>query len=287
MQSLREIRRRIRSVKNTQQITKAMEMVAAAKLRKAQDAAENARPYAEQMKEIVSRLVGAMPNMQHPLVEQREVKNSGFLVIAADRGLCGGYNTGLLRFTAGQIKEQDKAQILAVGKKARDYFRRRQYNLYTTHLDIEDYPEWKRIQQIGQEAVEGFTSGEYDELFLVYTEFVNAIRQIPRIVKLLPMEPAVDEQEEKKGGAKALYHFEPDEETIIDRFLPKYIESLVYHAMLEAKASEHGARMSAMGSATENAQEMIDSLTIVLNRARQAVITQEILEISNTAMAMD
>ena len=286
MKSLREIRRRIRSVKSTQQITKAMEMVAAAKLRKAQDAAENARPYAEQMKEIISRLVGAMPNMQHPLVEQREVKNSGFLVVAADRGLCGGYNTGLLRFAAGNIKDKDKTQIIAVGKKARDYFRRREYNLYSAHLDIEDYPEWKRVQQIGQEGVESFSSGECDELYLVYTEFVNAMRQIPRIVKLLPMEPVKEEQDAQKG-AKALYHFEPDEEAIIDKFLPKYIESLVYHAMLEAKASEHGARMTAMGSATENAQEMIDSLTIVLNRARQAVITQEILEISNTAMAME
>lgn len=286
MKSLREIRRRIRSVKSTQQITAAMEMVAAAKLKKAQDAAESARPYAEQMKAIISRLVGAMPNMKHPLVEQREVKNSGFLVIAADRGLCGGYNTGLLRFAAGHIKNKETAQILAVGKKSQNYFKRRQYNLYTSHIDIEDYPEWKRIQQIGQDAVESFTSGECDELFLVYTEFVNAMRHIPRIVKLLPMEPVKEEQEGKKG-AKALYNFEPDEEAIIENFLPKYIESLVYHAMLEAKASEHGARMSAMGSATENAQEMIDSLTIVLNRARQAVITQEILEISNTALAME
>lgn len=286
MKSLREIRRRIRSVKSTQQITAAMEMVAAAKLRKAQEAAESARPYAEQMKGIISRLVGAMPNLKHPLVEQREVKNSGFLVIAADRGLCGGYNTGLLRFAAGHIKDKDKAQILAVGKKSRDYFKRRHYNLYASHVDLEDKPDLKRVQKIAQEAVESFSSGECDELFLVYTEFINTIRQIPRIVKLLPMEPVIEEQEETKG-AKALYNFEPDEEIIIDKFLPKYIESLVYHSMLEAKASELGARMTAMGAATENAQEMIDSLTIVLNRARQAVITQEILEISNTAMAME
>ncbi|PKM83761.1 MAG: ATP synthase F1 subunit gamma [Firmicutes bacterium HGW-Firmicutes-13] len=286
MKSLREIRRRIRSVKNTQQITKAMEMVAAAKLRKAQERAEAARPYAEQMKAIISRLVSHMPNLQHQLLEKREVKNTGYLVIAADRGLCGGYNTGLLRFASGHIKDKNTDQILTIGKKARDYFRRRQYNLYAVHLDMEDQPGVKKVKDISQEAIKGFTDGNYDELYLAYTEFVNVVRQVPRIVKLLPMEPQIEEQEEVKKGAKALYTFEPGEEVIIDSFLPKYIEGLVYHAILEAKASEYGAKMTAMGSATENAQEMIESLTIVLNRARQATITQEILEICNTALAL-
>lgn len=285
MKSLREIRRRIRSVKNTQQITRAMEMVAAAKLRKAQERAEAARPYAEQMKSIIARLVGHMPNLQHQLVEQREVQNTGYLVIASDRGLCGGYNASLLRHAAGHIKDPNKTKVLAVGKKARDYYRRRQFNLYATHLDMEDYPDLRRVKQISEEAVKGFVEQDYDELYLVYNEFINAVRQQPRIVKLLPMEPAQGQEEEKKG-AKALYAFEPDEETVIENFLPKYIQSLIYHALLEAKASEHGARMTAMGAATDNADEMIQKLTIVLNRARQASITQEILEICNTALAL-
>ncbi len=290
MKSLREIRRRIKSVKSTQQITKAMEMVAAAKLRRAQDSAEASRPYAEQMQGIVTRLVSHMPNLKHELVEQREVKNTGLLVITADRGLCGGYNSSVLRFASKSIQDQEKAHIIAVGKKARDYFRRRQYNLLADHLDMDDQPELKRVKEIGQEAITGFTDGTYDELYLVYTEFVNVVRHIPRAVKLLPMEPEAEKAEgkkaEEKKGAKAVYTFEPGEEEIIANLLPKYIESLIYHALLESKASEHGARMTAMGSATDNAQEMIDSLTIVLNRARQASITQEILEICNTALAL-
>ncbi len=286
---LREIRRRVRSVKNTQQITRAMEMVAAAKLRRAQERAESSRPFSEKMKEIVSRLVSHMPNLKHELVEQREVKNSGFLVITADKGLCGGYNSGLLRFATSHIKDKNTAQIIAVGKKARDYYRNREYQLYSTHLDMEDAPDYRRVKDLGQEAVQGFRDESYDELFLVYTEFINAARHEPRIVKLLPMEPVAEEAEEKeeKKGAKNLYTFEPDEETIIDNLLPKYIDNLIYHAILEAKASEHGARMTAMRNATDNADEMIDNLTLQLNRARQAVITQEILEVSNAAMAMD
>lgn len=289
MKALREIRRRVRSVKNTQQITRAMEMVAAAKLRRAQERAESARPYAEQMKGIVSRLVSHMPNLQHELVEKREVKNSGYLVIAADRGLCGGYNSGLLRFATSYMEDPAKTKITAVGKKVRDYYRRRNYELFSTHLDIEDYPEWRRIKNIGQEVVQGFREEEFDELFLVYTEFINPARHDPRIVKLLPMEPVSEEpgKEEEKKGAKALYSFEPDEATIIHTLLPKYIENLIYHALLEAKASEHAARMSAMRNATDNADEMIESLTMQLNRARQASITQEILEVSNAAMAAE
>jgi len=289
MKALREIRRRVRSVKNTQQITRAMEMVAAAKLRKAQERAESARPYAEQMKGIVSRLVSHMPNLQHELVEQREVKNSGYLVIAADRGLCGGYNSGLVRFATSYMEDPAKTKVTAVGKKVRDFYRRRNYELFSTHLDIEDYPEWRRIKNIGQEVVQGFREEEFDELFLVYTEFISPARQEPRIVKLLPMEPVSEEaeKEEEKRGAKALYSFEPDEATIIQSLLPKYIENLIYHALLEAKASEHAARMSAMRNATDNADEMIDSLTMQLNRARQASITQEILEVSNAAMTAE
>ncbi len=289
MKALREIRRRVRSVKNTQQITRAMEMVAAAKLRKAQERAESARPYAEQMKGIVSRLVSHMPNLQHELVEQREVKNSGYLVIAADRGLCGGYNSGLVRFATSYMEDPAKTKVTAVGKKVRDFYRRRNYELFSTHLDIEDYPEWRRIKNIGQEVVQGFREEEFDELFLVYTEFISPARQEPRIVKLLPMEPVSEEaeKEEEKKGAKALYSFEPDEATIIQSLLPKYIENLIYHALLEAKASEHAARMSAMRNATDNADEMIDSLTMQLNRARQASITQEILEVSNAAMTAE
>ncbi|RQD76756.1 MAG: ATP synthase F1 subunit gamma [Candidatus Syntrophonatronum acetioxidans] len=288
MKALREIRRRIRSVKNTQQITRAMEMVAAAKLRRAQERAESARPYAEQMKGIVSRLVSHMPNLQHELVEQREVKNSGFLVIAADRGLCGGYNSGLVRFATSYMEDPAKTKVTAVGKKSRDYYKRRNYELFSAHLDIEDYPEWRRVKDIGQEVVQGFREEEFDELFLVYTEFINPARQEPRIVKLLPMEPVSEEAEqEEKKGARALYSFEPDEATIIQDLLPKYIENLIYHALLEAKASEHAARMTAMRNATDNADEMIDSLTMQLNRARQASITQEILEVSNAAMAAE
>ena len=289
---LRGIRRRIRSVKSTQQITRAMEMVAAAKLRRAQERAESSRPYSERMKDIVARLVSHMPNLKNELVEQREVKNSAFIVVAADKGLCGGYNSGLVRFAASHIKDKNSTQIIAVGKKSRDYFRNRDYPLYSIHLDMEDAPEYRRIKELGEEAIQGFREETFDEVYLVYTEFINAARHEPRIVKLLPMEPVAEgaegaEEKEEKKGSKNLYTFEPDEETIIDNLLPKYIDNLIYHAILEAKASEHGARMSAMRNATDNADEMIDKLTLQLNRARQAVITQEILEVSNAAMASE
>ncbi len=276
-QGMREIKRRIKSVKNTRQITKAMKMVDAAKLRRAQERAEAARPYARKIQEVIASIASGSSNSKHPMLQSRPVKKTGYIVITSDRGLAGGYNGNMIRKVLQTIKEKHKSQdeyaIFVIGRKGRDFFKRRNYPIIQEVTGLSDSPKFADIKKIAGAAVSLFAEEKIDELYLCYNKFQSAISQIPEAIRLLPLE-SVGEVSQKID-----YEYEPNAEEVLAELLPKYAETLVYSALLEAKASEHGARMTAMGNATDNASDMIDRLTLNFNRARQAAITQEISEI--------
>ncbi|MHB1407921.1 MAG: ATP synthase F1 subunit gamma [Desulfitobacteriaceae bacterium] len=281
MAGVRDIRRRIRSVRNMQQITKAMKMVAAAKLRKAQEKVVSARPYARQLQEILARLAQAQVDVSHPLLDRRPVHKVGYVLITSDRGLCGGFNANLIRMTSGILAEQATGKgLVTVGRKGRDFFRRGKVEILAEFTGLGDDPSFLQAQQIARQVMDLYQKGEFDEVHLLYTEFITAIQQRPTLMKVLPIE-----QPEGKLGRQ--YIFEPSPEEILARLLPKYVETVVFRTLLESKASEQGARMTAMGSATDNAKDMIDRLTLQMNRARQAAITKEISEIVGGAAALE
>jgi F-type H+-transporting ATPase subunit gamma len=281
MQGTRDIKRRISSVKSTQQITRAMEMVAAAKLRRAQANLVSARPYAAKLEETISRIVVRDIDDVHPLTLPRE-GGPAYLVLSADRGLSGPYNANLLRFAWEKVNE-NPGPIAAVGRKARDFFRRREREIVAEFSLQGDEPNYHDAIRIADPLLSYFQEGVFGSLYMIYTEFISPLQQKPRLVPLLPV---VTPQEESKGQAQALYLYEPSPAAVLEGLLPRYFRNQVFHALLEAKASEHGARMIAMKSATDNADEMIDKLTLSFNRARQASITQEILEVVNGAQAL-
>lgn len=275
---MREIKREIKGKQSTRQITKAMEMVAASKLRRAQEAAVAARPYADKLLEVVSNIASGTKGVSHPMLESRPIKKTGYLVITSDRGLAGGYNANLLRKLTLTIKERhassDEYAIFVIGRKGRDYFKRRNMPVVEEILGLSDAPTFADIKTIANSAVSKFSAGEYDELYIYYNEFVNALTQVPTETRLLPLDNI------SGGGAEvSQYEYEPSAEAVLAELLPKYAETLVYSAVLDGKASEQGARMTAMGSATKNATKMINTLQLTYNRARQAAITQEITEI--------
>ncbi|MBC8102344.1 MAG: ATP synthase F1 subunit gamma [Cytophagales bacterium] len=292
MPSMRQIRGRIRVAKNIQQITKAMKMVAAARLRRAQDRVQSARPYSVKMREVMASLSQAgADTLTHPLLEVRETETPrvGVLVIGADRGLCGSYATNALKKAMETLRPLDPAstRVLAVGRKAYGFFRRRDYPLvgeYDLNMTGVSFTD---AQEISRKARELYVSGEIDVLYIAYTRFLSALTQKPVVVQLLPI--VTDEIAGTAGDAATSqeeYLFEPDAEEILGRLLPRYIDTQIYQALSEAVASEHGARMTAMSSATDNAGKMISTLTLVLNRARQANITKEIAEIVGGAEAL-
>jgi F-type H+-transporting ATPase subunit gamma len=273
---MREIKRQIKSTQNTKQITKAMEMVAAANLRKAQRAAEAARPYSDKLKEVVGSIAAGTKGVKHPMLQSREVKKTGYLVITSDKGLAGGYNANVLRKVMAEINERHQStaeySVFVIGRKGINFFRKRNISILEEVTGVSDTPAFADIKSVAASAVANFVNGSYDQLFLVYNEFKNAITQVPTVKRLLPMENV-------SGTAAAGYEYEPSPEGVLEVLLPKYAETLIYSAVLEGKASEFGARMTAMNSATKNATKMISSYTLAYNRARQASITQEISEI--------
>lgn len=279
---MREIKRQIKSTQNTKQITRAMEMVSAANLRRAQRSAEAARPYSDKLKEVVQSIAAGSKGIQHPMLQSREVKKTGYLVITSDRGLAGGYNANVLRKVMTEIRENHKStaeySIFVIGRKGSNYFRKRNMPVVEEVTGVPDSPTFADIKAVASAAVKNFEDGTYDQLFLVYNQFKNAITQIPTMIRLLPME-------EVTGVAAASYEYEPSPEGVLEVLLPKYAETLIYSAVLEGKASEFGARMTAMNSATKNATKMISGYTLAYNRARQASITQEISEIVAGASA--
>ncbi len=286
MPSLKDIRKRIASVKNTQQITKAMKMVAAAKLRRAQESIVNARPYADKMWEVIGDLSTRVELDRHPLLIRREIKTREVLMITSDRGLCGGYNQNIIREVNRLLKEKgegvEKVQLNIVGRKGLEYFKRRDYPIRREYRNILADANYKTVSEVGKDIVAAYETGEFDELVMVYNHFRSAISQNVTVQRLLPIEP-ISVPEEK---ILVDYIYEPSEEAILNQLLPRYVEVQIYRAMLEALASEYGARMTAMESATNNATEMIDRLTLDMNRARQAAITKELMEIVGGAEAL-
>lgn len=283
MQSMRDIKRRIKSVQNTQKITRAMKMVAAAKLRRAQERAEGAREFFETTKSIFENVAEAVSDVTHPLLIDRGGEKVGYVVITADRGLAGGYNIKMINEVVDHIDDKENASILTIGRRGRDYFSRRGFDIVSEYIGVEDQPSFDTAQKIAQEVIQLYESGVFDRVYLSYTRFQTALTQFPSIVPILPIAP---EKGEKAGGLKTEYIYEPSAGEVLDWILPKYLENIIYSALLEAKASEFGSRMTAMDSATENAQEMIDKLTLSYNRARQAAITTEISEIVGGAEAL-
>ena len=284
-QGLKEIRRRINSVKNIRKITAAMKMVAAANLRRAQQRAEAGRPYAEAIRGVLARLARDA-GIDHPFLTERPVQGTLAVVVTSDRGLAGAFNANITRAAVQQLRDAPGPRLSVVGRKGRDFFRRRHYEIVAEHTGLGDAPRFAQAERIASEVMELFSSGRCDQVYLVYPQFVNAITSRPVSLRLLPLggEDLGDAGPEGEGGE---YLFEPDAGAVLDRLLPHYIGTLVYRALLEAKASEFGARMAAMDNATKNAGEVIDRLTLVSFRMRQAAITKEIAEIVGGAAALE
>lgn len=283
MPNMRDIKRRIKSVKSTQQITKAQKMVAAAKLRRAQESVVQARPFARELTQTLARLVAAAQDSSHPLLEVREPKSVGYVIITADRGLCGGFNANLIRKASAEIKEFNNVSLVTVGRKSRDFFKRTGKNVIKEFVGLGENIDFSTAKEIADTVKELYVSGQFDEVYLVYSEFVTALTQRPTTIKLLP----VQTPEQKESGPSVDYIYEPSAEAVLNVLLPKYVETTIYRALLESKASEQGARMTAMGSATDKANEMIGKLTLTYNRVRQAAITREITEIVGGAAALE
>lgn len=286
--SLREIKTQIKSIQSTKQITKAMEMVAASKLKKAQNNAEASRPYADKIKEVIMSIAGSSLDFKHPMLETREVKKTGYVVITSDRGLAGGFNANVLRKAMdtirGRHQSSEEYTILVLGRKGRDFFAKKEIPIMDSVVNLPDRPYFADIKELATTAVQNFADERYDELYLIYNEFVNALTQEPVEKKLLPLNE-LSEDTENNSTSTANYIYEPSAEEVLNDLLPRYAETLIYSALMESKASEFGARMTAMGNATNNATDMISSLTLSYNRARQASITQEITEIVAGASA--
>jgi F-type H+-transporting ATPase subunit gamma len=290
MPSLLDMRRRIKSVKNTQQITKAMKMVAAAKLKRAQDRVTAARPYAQKMSEILGNLSSRIGDeFSSPLLNERGDEKYLIVLVSADKGLAGAFNANVIKATQAFIGENGgkTIQMVPVGRKGRDFFKRREMAFTDEHVGLTGTGrvEYKDAAEIAQKIVRTFIEDEtIDKVFLVFTEFRTVLSQKPVIEQLLPI-PKI-EQEDTAGGAQAEYIYEQSPAEIFGRLLPKQIETQIYRAMLESVASEQGSRMTAMDSASKNAGELIDTLTLNMNRIRQAAITKEIIEVVSGAAAL-
>lgn len=288
MASLRDLRRRIKSIKSTQQITKAMKAVSAAKMRRAQENVLAARPFARRVRDVLGRVGSASRGMKHPLLAVREPKKVAFIVVTADRGLCGGFNSNVIKKAVQDMKDRPDVEVVAVGRKIRDFCRRRGYKIAQEYVGIGEAADVGLARRVAGYVMDKYTAEEYDEVYLVYSQFVNVLVQKPLTLKLLPVEPPEGEGGNGDNGNKLVnYIFEPEAEEIMGKMLPMYIENALFQALLEAKAGEHSARMTAMDNATSNAADMIDRLTLSMNRARQAAITKEISEIVGGAAALE
>jgi len=282
MATARDIRRRIRAVKNIEKITAAMKMVAAARLKKAQNRAEAARPYAEKMRHVMANLASSAGDIEHALLAQRQENKVAFVVIGAERGLAGSYNVNVMNTALRAIgdREPDDVKMVLMGRKAVGFFRRKPYEIVARLESPGGEVVFGDVRKVTTQVRSMFERAEVDAVYLVYARFITAMRQEPAVVKLLPMaKPTSGET------APSEFVFEPDARELLGVLLPRYIDTQVYQSLVEAQASEHGARMTAMSAATKNAGEMIENLTLVYNKARQAAITKEITEIVSGAEA--
>lgn len=301
MQNMRDIQRRIGSVKNTQKITRAMKMVAAAKLKNAQDRAEDARPFFNKTVEVLRGVFTRTTEKNHPLLAERENGRHLVIVITGDRGLCGAYNHKVIDAAEEITEQEEEVSVMVLGRKARDYFRRTNVDIMAEYVQLDDYPGYGFANNLADEIIHHFAAEDVNKVSMIYTHFNSAISQQVKTMQLLPVEkfsedakakPAEEQMEaetagEETGEKKYVdYIFEPSPAEVFDNILPQYLINVIYSALLESKASEFGARMTAMDSATDNANEMIEKLTLQYNRARQAEITKEITEIVGGAEAL-
>jgi F-type H+-transporting ATPase subunit gamma len=283
MAALLDIRRRIRSVKSTQQITRAMKMVAAARLRRAQDRIFNARPYANEMMALLSSVAARTADRSHPLLAERPIERQLLVLVTADRGLCGAFNANLVRAAQTYLNEHRDREIfiMAVGRKGRDYFVRREVKVTGEYINIFGRLEFSQAQPIAQKIIELYTEEKVDAVDFIYNEFKSIMSQRVMVERYLPVKPIVPAE----GESLIDYIYEQPALEIFNDLLPRYVESEVYRALLESQAAELAARMTAMDAATNNASDMIESLTLNMNRVRQAAITREIIEVVSGAAA--
>ncbi len=283
MASSLDLKRRIRSVKNTQQLTRAMKMVAAARLRRSQEQILAARPYAHRMREVLARLARCTDAENHPLLAERGDERVEILVVTSDRGLCGGFNSSIIRRTELFLAEAGRANapLHLVGRRAADYFKRRPVKIHASYADVFRDFGFTRAREIGQDMVQPFMQGELDAVYMVYNEFKSAIQQNVVVEKLLPLVRI-----EAAGETRHEYLYEPPPEQLLDALLHRHVNVQLWAALLESNAAENGARMVAMDAATKNAGELIEKLTLQMNRIRQAAITREIIEVVSGSDAL-
>ncbi len=292
MPTLKQIRRRLTSVKNTQKITRAMKLVAAAKLRRAQENMLRAQPYANRIREVIWDLSEHTSRDVHPLLQVREEKKALMLVVTSDRGMCGAFNSNINRRAERYLRtkegDHEELELALLGRKGRDYFRRRRYPVFKEYMEVLSSPSFDRVTEIGAEVTARFLDGGHDAVYVVYNEFKSAISQKVVVERLLPIVPEHDEAEvAAEAHLQGIeFGYEPSREAILNAVLPLYVNVRLYFAVLESLAAEMGARMTAMESATKNAGELLSRLTLQYNKARQASITKEMLEIVSGAEAM-
>ena len=285
MASMKDIKRRKGSIQSTQQITKAMKLVSTVKLQKAKGRAEQTNPYFNYMYQTVSSMLAKSGNINHPYLKSGDSAKKAVVVITSNRGLAGGYNSNIVKLITGSGLPKEDLEIYAIGNKGREALERRGYHIKLDDSEIMESPTYEDAAALCKQILTSFTNGEIGEIYLAYTHFKNTVSHEPKLIKLLPVE--IDpEREVKEDGAQVLMNYEPNEEEALDMIIPKYVTSLFYGALVEAVASENGARMQAMDSATSNAEEMISDLTLKYNRARQGAITQELTEIIAGASAI-
>lgn len=288
MAALRDIKRKITAVQKTKQITRAMNMVAASKLRSAQQRMENFRPYAVKFMDVLMSLALRVDSRMHPLLAVRIPNKIRLIVMTSDRGLCGGFNTNVIKTAEKFIKEKTQqgkeVQLVTVGRKSTDYFRRKA-KIIGQHNDVFGRFDMSLAVRIGEDILPSFISEEYDELYLIFSEFNSVAIQRPKVVRLLPI-PSIGEEESVSDDKRVDYSYEPSEEELLNRLLPMYVRVLIYRALVETSAGENAARMMAMDNATSNCDEMVQSLTLMFNKTRQAQITKELMDIVGGAEAL-
>lgn len=282
MASLQDIRRRIKSVKNTQQITKAMKMVAAARLRRSQEAAVSNRPYAEKMYEVIADVASNAGSFSHPLLEVREEGKTLYIVLASDKGLAGAYASNVFKETIAHIQDKANTSVITVGRRAKEYFTPRGFDIVNSYMGFTERPDYQNARQIALDVIERFAEGDFKEVYLVYTKFVSAISAVPQVIKLLPFTAPKTSHTE----IAAEYIYEPSAQDVLGYLLPQYIVTMIYASLLQSAASELSSRMNAMSNATDNAEELISKLDLHYNKVRQAGITREITEIVGGAEAL-
>ena len=289
MAGSREIRNKIKSVQNTRKITKAMEMVAASKMRKAQDRMRHARPYGDKVRNIAAHLANANPEYRHPFLVRREsVKAAGLILVTTDKGLCGGLNTNVLRLVTQKLRDLEKAgtkvQVTAIGNKGLGFMQRIGAKVVSQVVQLGDQPHLEKMIGPIKLQLDAYSAGEVDAVYLAYTRFINTMKQEPVVEQLLPLDPSKLQETSREYSWDYLY--EPDAQSVLDELLLRYVEALIYQAVAENMASEQSARMVAMKSASDNAKKVIEDLQLTYNKARQAAITKELSEIVGGAAAV-